>query len=420
MRETLTVVRKTPGCLLLLLGNFAITFGSNLVLPYLAVYLTVEQGISPWAVGAAFTTKLWAQQGLMVFGGAVADRLGTVRTMCLGLLLRAASYILIVELTTDVGAVVSCGLLGLGSALYIPAGKAALSRLIDGRAATVSVFALRSAANNTGSALGPLAGGLLLLLDRPAIGFLAAAGLFLALLPAFWQLRHKIPSGPYGSGAQPSDEAPRTRPGLLAVFRTSPRMVWIVAAAVLFGFCYVQIEYAMPITAAAAQGASFVGVLYTVNAVAVVALQLVASGYLGKVASPGAVVAGGLVAMAAGFGLFGEGSILLLLLGTVFFTLGEVIVDPRLDAEVARTVPPAQRATAFGMVGLGVALGGTVANATASSPLGPAAQGSGYWLLLLVTVSVLALATWITAPDRKPTPAEPQLTPLTTTPPQNG
>lgn len=47
MRETFALVRKTPGCLLLLFGNFAITFGSNLVLPYLAVYLTVEQGISP-------------------------------------------------------------------------------------------------------------------------------------------------------------------------------------------------------------------------------------------------------------------------------------------------------------------------------------------------------------------------------------
>ena len=124
MRETFALVRKTPGCLLLLFGNFAITFGSNLVLPYLAVYLTVEQGISPWAVGAAFTAKLWAQQGLMVFGGSLADRIGTVPTMCLGLLMRALSYLLVVTAVSDAGAVLACGLLGLGSALYIPAGNA--------------------------------------------------------------------------------------------------------------------------------------------------------------------------------------------------------------------------------------------------------------------------------------------------------
>jgi DHA1 family multidrug resistance protein-like MFS transporter len=403
VRETFALVRKTPGCGLLLFGNFAITFGSNLVLPYLAVYLTTEQGVSPWAAGAAFTAKLWAQQGLMIFGGSVADRIGTVRTMCLGLLMRALSYLLIVTAASDAGAVIACGLLGLGSALYIPAGKAALSRLVEGRAATTSVFALRSTANNAGTALGPLAGGLLLLLASPGIGFLVAAALFLALLAPFWRLRHRIPhtGQPAAAGA-----AAAAKPGVLHVLRTCKRMIWIVMTAVVFGFCYVQIEYAMPITAAAEQGRAFAGVLFTVNAVAVVVLQLVLSARLGRLVDSAAVIALGLGAMAVGFGLFSEGSIAFLLLGVVLFTVGEVIVDPRLDGEVAQAVPAAQRATAFGMVGLGVALGGTLANAAAVSALGPAQSGSRYWLLLLAAAALLSLVTWATAPRGGRTPAD--------------
>ncbi|MGW3183784.1 MFS transporter [Kitasatospora sp. NPDC001119] len=398
MRKTFALVRETPGCLLLLFGNFAITFGSNLVLPYLAVYLTTEQSISPLAVGTAFTAKLWAQQGLMIFGGSVADRIGTVRTMCLGLLMRALSYVLIVTVASDAGAVIACGLLGLGSALYIPAGKAALSRLVEGRAATTSIFALRSTANNAGTALGPLVGGLFLLLASPSIGFLVAAALFLALLVPFWRLRHRIPHTQEQSAT--TGTAAAAKPGVLQVLRTCPRMIWIIATAVVFGFCYVQIEYAMPITAAAEQGKAFVGVLYTVNAVAVVVLQLVFSARLGRLVNSAAVIAFGLGAMALGFGLFSEGSIAFLLLGVVLFTVGEVIVDPRLDGEVAQAVPAAQRATAFGMVGLGVALGGTLANAAAASALGPARLGSGYWLLLLAAAALLSLVTWAAVPRR--------------------
>jgi DHA1 family multidrug resistance protein-like MFS transporter len=399
VRATFALVRQTPGCLLLLLGNFAITFGSNLVLPYLAVYLTMEQGVSAWAVGTAFTAKLWAQQGLMVFGGSVADRIGTVRTMCLGLLVRALSYVLIVTAASDFGAVLACGLLGLGSALYIPAGKAALSRLVAGGAETMSVFALRSTANNVGTALGPLAGGLLLLLASPGIGFLVAAGLFLALVVPFWQLRHRIPH----TAPRPGKGEAGGRPGMWHVLRAHPRMIWIVVTAVVFGFCYVQIEYALPITAAAEQGASFVGVVYTVNAIAVVVLQLVLSARLSRLANSAAVISAGLAVMAVGFGMFSQGTIVCLLLGTVLFTIGEVVIDPRLDGEVAQTVPAAQRATAFGMVGLGIALGGTLANAIASSGLGPAQSGGQYWLLLLAVAGALGALIRATAPrGRRP------------------
>ncbi|MFC8224068.1 MFS transporter [Streptomyces sp. NPDC057362] len=397
MRETLALVRRTPGCVLLLFGNFVITFGTNLVLPYLAVYLTTEQGISPWAVGVAFTAKLWAQQGLMIVGGSIADRVGIVPTICLGLLLRALSYVLIVTASSSVPAVIACGMLGLGSALYIPAGKAALSRLVDGRAEITAVFALRSTANNVGTAVGPLAGGLLLLLSSPGMGFLAASGLFLALLWPFWRLRHRIPHAPAvaegAAGAEP-------KLGVVQILRFHPQMIWAVATAIVFGFCYVQIEYAMPITAAAEQGQAFVGVLYTVNAVAVVVLQLTLSARLSRIADAAGVIAAGLAAMAVGFGLFGQGSIAFLLLGVLLFTMGEVIVDPRLDGEVTRAVPVQQRATAFGMTGLGMAVGGTLANISASSPLGPGGAGNTYWLLLLAAGALLALITWATAPRR--------------------
>lgn len=404
MRETIALIRRTPGTALLLFGNFAMTFGANLVTPYLAVYLITQGHFSPWAVGAALTTRLWAQQGLMIVGGRLADRFGAVPTMCTGLLVRVVSCLMLAWLVQPVWVIIACGLLGLGSALYIPSSKATLAVLVGPGAARTSIFAMRSAANNAGAALGPLAGGLLLVFNART-GFMTAAALFLALVPGLWRLRHRLRATlpvKTAKAATPSD----AREGIRHLLRNNPRLIWVLCTAIAFGFCYVQIEYALPLTAAAVQSAAFVGVLFSVNAICVVVLQFVVTGPLARFDGSVTVIALGLAAMAAGFGLMAHGSIAGLILGVIMFSLGEVIIDPRLDGEIAAIVGPTARATVFGLVGVCIALGGAVANGLASSPIGPVAGGSRYWLILAATGAALALLVRVTAPAR-PQPVAP-------------
>ncbi|MGW0646073.1 MFS transporter [Streptomyces badius] len=404
MRETLALVRRTPGCMLLLLGNFCITVGSSIVLPYLAIYLVHEHGMSPWAVGMAFTVRLWAQFGLMVVGGAVSDRLGPMNTMCLGLVLRGASYVLLAGLSSSIAVIAACGLLGLGSALYIPAGKAALAGLVGDPSKTASVFALRSATNNAGLAIGPLVGGVLLL-GNPSIGLAATSLVFFALALAFWRVRGRLASPRPASGMDAKTRGADGRRSSLreipALLRHNPRMRWVVLTAMAFGFCYVQVEYALPVTVAEHQSAGFVGVLFTVNAVSVVALQFLVTGPMGNIANSALVISGGLIAMAAGFGLLGFGSMGALVAGVVLFSLGEVIVDPRLDGEVAGAVDAEHRGAAFGLVGMCIAIGGTGANAAASALTGADRLGDGYWLLMMGGAAALSLLVLAGAPRRR-------------------
>ncbi|MFP1624904.1 MFS transporter [Streptomyces sp. 5K101] len=409
MRETLALVRNTPGCTLLLFGNFFITLGSSIVVPYLAVYMTGHQGLAPWVAGVAMTVKLWSQFGLMMVGGALADRLGAIEAICLGLSVRVASFLLLAHATSAPGVIVACGLLGLGSALYIPAGKAAIVALLRDPSASAPVFSLRSAANNAGLAVGPLVGSVLLL-ARPELGLVATAAVFVLLVPAFWRLRRLAPHVP--ASPQGRQRSRGHIGSFLSLLRHNRRLLWIAGAATAFGFCYVHIEYAMPVLAADHHGPAYAGVLFTVNAVSVVALQVLVSAPMGKVPHTPAVVAGGMLVMGIGFALLGFGSLVLLIIGVVLFSLGEVIIDPRLDSEVAATVDASLRGTAFGLIGVCIALGGSAANLGSSSLAHEGRLGDAYWFVLLAVVAVLAVLAFALFPRRQAAPLAEKTRPL--------
>ncbi|MDQ1007702.1 DHA1 family multidrug resistance protein-like MFS transporter [Streptomyces sp. V4I23] len=396
MRETLALLRRTRGCLILLMGNFAITLGSGIVTPYLAIHLTQHEGLSPLVVGTALAVKVWSQFGLMLVGGAVSDRVGALNTMCLGVALRALSYLMLAFLSAGPWVIVACALMGFGGSLFVPAGKSALAGLVADPARMASVFAVRSAVNNTGLALGPLIGGLLLLGD-PDTGLTVTALLFLALLPGLRRLRRTAPALDSAPGGTRRGRLFR---GIPQVLRANPRLWWILSSATAFGFCYVQLEFAIPLMASRHQGPGFVGVLFAVNAVAVVVLQLFVSVPIGRWSNTALVVAGGLLTMGAGFGLMGTGALVWLIVGMLLFSLGEVVIDPRLDAEVTSAVRSEGRGTAFGLVGVCIAVGGAVANVTASLLAGDGGTNRTYWLLLPVVAGGLALLVWACFPRR--------------------
>ncbi|MFD0885258.1 hypothetical protein ACFQ08_11950, partial [Streptosporangium algeriense] len=92
MLRTIRMAWGTPGCVLLLGGNFVVALGTTAVLPYLAVYLSGEQRFSQVMIAIAISVRFWAQQSLMLPGGWCSDRLGPVRALRLGLAVRALAY----------------------------------------------------------------------------------------------------------------------------------------------------------------------------------------------------------------------------------------------------------------------------------------------------------------------------------------
>ncbi|GAA2476855.1 MFS transporter [Streptomyces gobitricini] len=399
MIETLRLARRTPGVLLLLFGNFAVAFGSNIVIPFLAVYLTREQNLSPVVVAMAITVKFWSQQGLSMLGGWIADRVGPVRAMSGGLLVRAVSYLVLLSVSGPVQVVTACALLGLGGAIYVPASKAALVRLLGTGDQLRTVFALRSTANNVGCAVGPLAGSLLLLVADPRIGFVVTSVIYMVLAAVFLRLRPLVdaeePTGADSKAAADAD-GPVT-----AVNRRN--LAWVLACGFAFGFCYIQLEYALPVYTGSVQSASLVGVLFTVNAIAVVLLQVPLNQYTSKISSSALVICGALLIMTTSFAAASLGSVGGLVASVLLFSAAEVLIDPRIDSEMANTVPAHRRGMAFGFIGTAMALGGACANALAAwLSTDDGAPERQFWLLLVAVSAAFAVvlyaASWAVRP----------------------
>ena len=76
-----------------LLANEALTWGGfYMLVPLLSVHLTRDAGYSGAVAGAVLAVRQFTQQGLMLFGGALADRVGYRPVIAAGLLVRALGF----------------------------------------------------------------------------------------------------------------------------------------------------------------------------------------------------------------------------------------------------------------------------------------------------------------------------------------
>jgi MFS transporter, DHA1 family, multidrug resistance protein len=383
----------------IIIGLWMIALGTYLVVPFFTIYLRETLGLSAMQVGLALTAKLWASYGLTMVGGALSDRIGARNTLVAGLAIRAFSY-LGMATATGVGTVIAWSILmGVGGALFNPASKAALAALA-GDGDKVKLFSMRNTANNLGVSLGPLLGLAALFGDPRTVFYVAAltyvlfALLSLALIPAAGAMR--------GSAA-----APRFSWRLMTWLAFDIRMIYLEAIVALFMFLYVQMEITMPLYANDRFGAWAVSAMFTVNAITVVCLQVPLSTWMSKRYSASYTVGLGLTAMAMGLLLVGvsQGAVGFLA-AVALFTLGEVTIDPRVDAETSDMVPPGTVGTALGILGAMNALGGTLGNMMGGPVFSRMAEGGNtvaYWTWLgfaavVGAVLVLLVGSWLEVP----------------------
>jgi MFS family permease len=105
----------------LLASQLIFNIGFYSVVPFLAGVMRDDFGMGTLAVGVVLGARTFAQQGLFLFGGALADRWGARQSMIAGCLVRVAGYLLL-ACASDfplflLGAVVT----GIGGALFAPA-----------------------------------------------------------------------------------------------------------------------------------------------------------------------------------------------------------------------------------------------------------------------------------------------------------
>ncbi|MFV0433618.1 MAG: MFS transporter [Leucobacter sp.] len=180
----------------MLLGTQTLfNIGFYAVVPFLAVVLAQDFGLAATAIGLVLGIRTFAQQGLFLLGGALADRFGARTIILSGIATRVAGFALLAASLAPERAMLALFVLGtvltgLGGALFSPGLNTLIAEAERRRpGARTTLFAWLSVTGEIGAVLGPLLGAVLLDFGFAAVAasgaaFFTAIGLLLGwLLP---------------------------------------------------------------------------------------------------------------------------------------------------------------------------------------------------------------------------------------------
>lgn len=206
---------QRPPRIPVLLGTQTLfNIGFYAVVPFIAVVLDADFGLGAAAVGLVLGVRTFAQQGMFLVGGGLADRIGARATILIGIAVRVSGFLALaaslwldpVRLWLFVAGTV---LTGLGGAFFSP-GLSVLVAEADratppGR---ITLFAWLTVTGEIGTVVGPLLGTLLM-----PLGFAVTAATGAALFAGIWVLLFVLLPRGSGRGAMRGvDQRPESAP----------------------------------------------------------------------------------------------------------------------------------------------------------------------------------------------------------------
>lgn len=335
---------------LLLYSTFLMNVGQFMVLPFLTIYLTTILHYTPWQVGTVLTVNLLFARILPVVSGVLGDRISHSTNAVAGVAIRGIGFIGYAAFHTFVPLVFASVLTGIGTALYTPSTKAIITTQPE--VWRTRAFTRYNQSLNLGAVLGPLLGSLLIGAGI-VVPFFLGGGLLLCIAGILFAFRRQYSTKRSESKALDSFiHALRHR-----------TFIFFTLVMILFWIIFTQLTISFPIQAfRISNNNANAGTLFIVNGIAGVLLMF----GLGKVFhryQPIKIVSFGIFCTGLGFGLVPLfPSIIWLLFCVVVYTLGETLVLPSSDIEIAHLSPREHSGAFFGMSSLSWAIGGTVGN----------------------------------------------------------
>ncbi|CAI0765317.1 Multidrug resistance protein MdtH [Serratia entomophila] len=181
---------RSLGKYFLLLDNLLVVLGFFVVFPLISIRFVDQLGWAALVVGIALGLRQLIQQGLGIFGGAIADRFGAKPMIVTGMLMRAAGFATMAMADQPWLLWFSCALSALGGTLFDPPRTALVIKLTRpherGR-----FYSLLMMQDSAGAVIGALIGSWLLQYDFHFVCWVGAAIFVLAagwnawLLPAY-------------------------------------------------------------------------------------------------------------------------------------------------------------------------------------------------------------------------------------------
>ena len=318
-----------------------------MVLPFLTLYLTSQQGFSAREAGGVLSLYGVGAIGGAYVGGWLSDRVGSLTAQLVSLCLSAGGLVILGAMHSPFTIVVVVMLLSITAESIRPANAAALAELSP-PSLQARTFGLRRLGMNLGMSIGPAVGGMLAaysylwLFFAEASVCLLAAGLLWVLFP-----HSHHPLSPEGNGHTTPVRTSRSplSPWNDGIFLVVVGLVTLLATVLcqLFG------AYPLTLTEVYHLPAYTIGLVFTLNTLVIVIVQMPIVHAVERF-EPLQVVGVGAFFLCAGFGLLPLTSSMGLIGVTVLvWTLGEMLTMPLLEGFVAHRSPVESRGQYMGL-----------------------------------------------------------------------
>lgn len=341
---------RSLGKYFLLLDNLLVVLGFFVVFPLISIRFVDQLGWAALIVGIALGLRQLLQQGLGIFGGAVADRFGAKPMIVNGMLLRAAGFATMAMADAPWILWFSCALSALGGTLFDPPRTALVIKLTRpherGR-----FFSLLMMQDSAGAVVGALIGSWLLQYDFHFVCWVGAAIFVLAagwnawLLPAYRISTVRVPM----------------KEGMLRVVRDRRFLTYVLTLTGYYMLA-VQVMLMLPIVVNEIAGSpAAVKWMYAIEAALSLSLLYPLARWGEKHFRLEQRLMAGLLLMTLSLLPIGLASSLQGVFTLICcFYLGSIIAEPARETLSASLADPRARGSYMGFSRLGLALGGAL------------------------------------------------------------
>ncbi len=344
--------KRARATLILLIDNLLMWMGFFMIVPLISVHYVNGLGWAASLIGIVLALRQFTQQGLTVFSGALADRLGARGLILFGLLVRAIGFGSMAYADTFPHLLMSSLLAGLGGALFESPKSAAMAALSDPESRR-RVYAIQGISNNVGMALGVLIGGFLIQASFKAV----ALGSGIIYFATFLISTFLLPQITVAVGKRKILEG-------IAMAARDRRFFIFTLISMGYFVIWVQLSLTVSLQAEALAGTEHaVSWVFLTNTLFGITLQYPLVRWLEPRLKPIYGLILGTAIMTIGLGAIALVNNIWLLLGCVaLFAIGSALLSPNQQTVIADLADSNAFGSYMGFGGLSLAVGGALGN----------------------------------------------------------
>ncbi|MBD0381167.1 MDR family MFS transporter [Paenibacillus sedimenti] len=328
----------------LILGTVMARAASSMSLPFLAIYLSRNTSMSEIMIGIVIGMGALAGTVGGFVGGTLSDRFGRRIIMLAALFGWAFVFTGFAFVKLPIWFMLLNMLNGLCRSFYEPVSQALMADLTE-PAKRLKVFSMRYMAINVGVAVGPLLGaffatmdGALPFLITGIVYFIYAVTLYV-LLSAFGIKK-----------IEGEKKATVTFTSAWRVIRSDTTFRFYIIGGIIgaIGYSQVMVTLSQYLEHSFADGVKMFALLMSVNAIAVIAMQIPLTRWAEKYTPLVAISVGNLMFALGDVGFAFSQTTILLVISMIVFTFGEILNYPAANMLIDKLAPEHMRGTYFG------------------------------------------------------------------------